>query len=230
MRPLTLAELTRTDDPAWPAVRQWLADAPRPCVVLPVERPRGEATLVALQAPLQTTLGAVARYTGGILVDHGWLRLLGAGGDRLVEGLREWNGLDGLGERAMPGAMVVAHDALGGFYVVNGGALGEPAGTVHYRSPRAPGWMDLGLGYTRFVGLALAGELDPLYVGLRWRGWEEVVRDTPSDHGVAFGPALWQEPDTGRVPLECRRRVHAPLRLLWAVLEETERGVVVPEA
>lgn len=229
MKRLTLAELTHTDDPAWPALRGWLGDAARPAVVLPVDRARGEATLVALQVSLQTTLGAVARYTGGLVIDQGWLRLLGAGGERVGDGLVAWNGLEAEAERAMPGALIVAHDALGGFFAVNGGALGEPAGTVHYRSPRAPGWMDLGLGYTRFVAMALEGALDPLYVGLRWPGWEDVVRAVPLDHGLVFEPTLWDEPDTGRGPLASRRRSAVPMRLMWALLEEAEHGGT-PEA
>jgi len=196
----TLQELLETEDPAWPQLRRWLADAPNGANLWTTPRERGEATLYRLQAPASTTLGAMALYTAGVSVDGGWLRLLGAGGPPLGAGLREWNGLAGK-PPALPGGLVVAHDAIGGFYVVNAGALqGEP-GRVFYRAPRT--WVALGVGYTDFVRWCLEADLDRFYLRLRWEGWREEVR------ALAPDAALIGEGDA-------RRPV--PVRALWRLV------------
>lgn len=220
MSRIPLADLLHTDDPAWPALRRWLAAAPRPAVVLTTPRREGERALEALQVSAQTTLGAVALYTAGISVEHGWLRLLGAGGDRLLEGLPAWNGLFD-GAAAQPGALVVAHDAVGGFFAVNAGAFGGEEGTVCYLSPRVARWLDLGLGYTGFVRACLQGGLDELYRALRWKGWKEDVRALPLDQGFAFHPDLWATPGLDDAEaIGRRRRTAVPVRVLWELVED----------
>lgn len=76
MRPL--AEL-RSDDPAWPLIQTWISEATSEVVVLPSDRTRGEETLYRLQVTSHSALGAVGFEIGGILIDHGCLRLLGSG-------------------------------------------------------------------------------------------------------------------------------------------------------
>ena len=74
-------------------------------------------------------MGAIAHETGGLLVDDGWLRILGGAGHRMVGTLANWNGL---GPRpvctANNGWWVIAHDAAGGVFALDRGALG-PGGT-----------------------------------------------------------------------------------------------------
>lgn len=214
MPPLTLDELLRTEDPAWPALRQWLADATNPASIWTTPRRQGEAALLALQVSAQSTLGAMALYTAGVSVDGGWMRLLGAGGGPLLDGLVAWNGLDG-GPRAMSGGLVVAHDVLGGFFVVNGGAFGGQPGMVFYRAPRT--WVDLGVGYTDFVRWVLGADLDRFYNRLRWPGWREDTRALQPDQGFAFEPDLLEVPDlTGEHAIEARGRRPARSRELWS--------------
>jgi hypothetical protein len=71
-----------SDDPAWPLIDSWINDAANDVRVVPTDRGRGEETLQALQVTTRSPLGAVALETGGLLVDHGWVRILGAGGKR----------------------------------------------------------------------------------------------------------------------------------------------------
>lgn len=212
----TLDELLRTDDPAWPALRQWLADAKNPASLWTTPRARGEAALTALQVSAQTTLGAMALYTAGVAVDGGWVRLLGAGGEPLGEGLREWNGLAG-GSPALPGALIVAHDVIGGFFVVNGGAFPGESGRVLYRAPRA--WVELGVGYTGFLRWLLDADLDRFYARLRWEGWRADLRALRPDQGWAFEPDLREQPTlTGEGAIELRRREILPIRTLWRMV------------
>ena len=123
-----LEVLIERHDPAWPRIQEWIAEAPHPIEILPAERPRGEQTLLRLQVTSRSVLGALALESGGILVDRGWLRLLGAGSERLNGSLLTWNGLGETGvEPLLPNAMLVAHDAVGGFFAINGDAASDPS-------------------------------------------------------------------------------------------------------
>ena len=74
-----------------------------------------EATtaLFRLQVTTHSTLGALAANCGAVLVDGGWLRLLGSGVEGLPS-LPEANGLGEPGETSGPlGHLVVGYDVLG---------------------------------------------------------------------------------------------------------------------
>src|SRR5690606_13214528 len=87
-----LEELVDTADPSFPLIEEWVADASSDVTVLPVERGAAESTLLALQVTTRSGLGGLAFHTGGILVDGGWLRVLGGGcAPRLGRSLASWN-------------------------------------------------------------------------------------------------------------------------------------------
>ena len=65
--------LIAVDDPAWPHLQQALAESN--AVALPVDPERGRRSLWELQVTAASTMGAVALQTGGIVADHGWVRL-----------------------------------------------------------------------------------------------------------------------------------------------------------
>ena len=112
----SLPELLDLRDPMWPLIQQWLTSAPHPVEVLPVSRPEAERALLTLQVTTHSPLGALAWETGGILIDHGWVRLLGTGSPRLSDSLLSWNGL---GESAIAPpiapAFLVGHDVRAAF-------------------------------------------------------------------------------------------------------------------
>ena len=85
-----LDDLVNLDEPAWPLVQQWVSDARRSVEVLEPSELAGEC-LVSVQITTRSPLGAVMLRTGGILVDHGWLRILGSGHPRLARALPRWN-------------------------------------------------------------------------------------------------------------------------------------------
>ena len=120
MRPL--GELIDSEDPALPLVRQWLAEAERPYELLSPSDAR-EGVLFDLQVTTRSPMGAIAYETGGVLVDHGWLRILGAGNPKLPRNLAEWN------RGRSSGYLLVADDVVGGFFAINGGRLG-PVNTM----------------------------------------------------------------------------------------------------
>ena len=87
----TLADLINTADPAWPLIQEWLAEAANPVEILPRDPAAAEAELVKTQVTTRSVMGAVVYETGGILINHGWLRILGSGSPRLPRGLGSWN-------------------------------------------------------------------------------------------------------------------------------------------
>src|SRR4051794_12961308 len=109
-----LKDLINTSDPAWPLVQEWIAEAQNSVELLPSNREQGETVLLFLQVTTRSPMGALALETGGLLIDHGWLRLLGAGHDRMQGNLRSWNmDREASNKSALPGALIVAHDAIG---------------------------------------------------------------------------------------------------------------------
>ncbi len=181
-----LKELVDLSEPAMPLVRQWLAEASRPFEVLPPDERCGDV-LVALQITTRSPMGAITYETGGILIDHGWLRLLGSGHPKLTRNIVGWNA------NRSSGYLLVADDAIGGFFAINGGALGSDQGSMYYWAPDTLNWEPLGLGYTDFIRWALSDRLDVFYEGLRWAGWESDTKQLGGDQCFNFYPFLWSE-------------------------------------
>ncbi len=176
--------------------------------VLPGSGKRGAEVLLQLQITTRSPLGALAFETGGLLVDHGWLRLLGSGGGRLQGDLARWNGL-GPTPLVAPfeGAMIVGHDAVGGFFALDGGALGDGKGSAWYLTPEVLEWQPLGFGYSGLLQFALSGDLAKFYADVRWPGWEQEVAALPPDRGYSFTPPLFTEAES----LASRSRQDVPM-------------------
>lgn len=181
-----LAELTSTSEPAIDLIRQWAATSNHDVVVLPPSSDR-ESVLLHVQVTTRSTLGAVAYETGGILVDQGWLRFLGSGHPRLTRTLASWN------NGRSDSFYLVADDAAGGFFAINGGAFGDDRGNVYYWSPDNLEWEALKLGYTDLLHWALTEDLAQFYADLRWPTWKQDLEQLSADRCFGFFPFLWSE-------------------------------------
>lgn len=207
----------RDVDSAWPDVEALLAAAAGRVTVLPVSDRHGEDALVGLQMTVSSPMGALTRHCGGLLVDDGWVRVLAGGcpavalsslpgANRMVDGL----------PTLVPGALVVAYDALGGVFAVNGGALPGDPGEVCYFGPDTRGWSPLGDRYgTWLEGLATA-DLDAFFAALRWPGWRGEVAPLRADRGVHLHPPPWTV--EGRDPATVSRRAVAVNELTGQLL------------
>lgn len=205
-----LDELVDEDGAGKERVQALLARAVRPAQWLDCEAAHGEATLLKLQLDTRSALGALAHGSGGLVVDSGWLRVLGAGCPALPRDLAGWNKLGEPGGR-LPGALLIADDAVGGFFALNqGGLLGNP-GDVCWLSPRTLEWEGLGIGYDGFLEWALCGELVAFYAPWRFAGWEDAVKTLGGGEAFAFEPFAAVD----GVPLGERKRVPTPLDTLW---------------
>lgn len=214
----SLAELIDVDDPAAPEVEGWIEDSPLEVRVLRTEKARREACLYELQVTTRSVLGAFAYEFGGLVVDHGWLRLLG-GGHEALPSLSEAVAMgDPTRATTAPDYVVLGWDVVGGVFALDGGGLKGTRGNVCYFAPDTLQWEDLELGHAAFVQWVLGGGLDVFSGDLRWEGWTHEVADVPLDEVYRSDPPLWtpegQEVDAAdrhRVPVDELLAHHAEM-------------------
>ncbi len=211
----SLAELLDPEDRGAEEARRLLAHAVNPVEVVRGDRARGERALVRVQAPTSTLLGAVAYRLGGLVFDHGWLRLLAAGSPRFPRDLAGWNGAAGAPRLA--GATLVADDAIGGFFAVDGGAFGA-AGGVHYYAPDSGAWEEMDIDYAGLFDWAANGDLDAFYEDHRWPGWEVEALGLGVDQVFDFTPPLTEEAAQ-------RTRTRVSVDVAWARAAAAITGV-----
>lgn len=189
----SLAELTTPDEPAWPLVQGWIAAAPD-VQVLPADPAAADAVLLQAQVTLRSPLGAVIHHTGGLLIDHGWLRVLGSGSPRLARTLASWNaGRAPVDADGRPLFVLVADDVLGGQFAINGGGLGPDQGQLYYLAPDTLRWEPLSIGYTQFLAWALSPGIAKFYETQRWPHWQDEVGRLTGDQALDVTPHLWGE-------------------------------------
>ena len=212
MRPL--GELIDTEDPAWPEVQEWIAGATNAVEVLPVNEANRDAALLAIQVTTRSPMGAIVYETGGLLIDHGWLRILGSGHSRLPRSLASWNeGRTMFGDGQPPGYLLVADDVLGGFFAINGGSLGEEMGSVFYFAPDTADWECLDFSYSQFIFWCLQGDVAGFYENLRWPGWEQEISTLGGDQAISIFPFLF----TKGPPIVERHRGVVPISQMFSL-------------
>ena len=88
---ISLDKLINKTDPAWPLVKKWIDSAKNKVEVLPVDSAKAKEVLYNSQMTTYATLGSVIYNTGGIMVDNGWIRILGSGSDKMSRNIADWN-------------------------------------------------------------------------------------------------------------------------------------------
>ena len=182
--------MTDLSSSAWPQIASIIDAAPFPVEVAPAS-PEAAADLASLNVGEGTTLGAMVAHTGGLLVDHGWVRLLGSHSAKLGRSLVSWNAAQGIGQGAPVPLLIVGDDILGGLFALDGGAFGGERGMVWYFGPDTLGWEPLNCGYTALLHLLLGPGLDAFYADHRWQGWEAEIDAIDGDRAVFLTPPLW---------------------------------------
>jgi hypothetical protein len=187
-----LHELIVQDDPAWPLVQQWVERATNHVEVLPpIDNATRERALVETQVTTRSPMGAVIFETGGILVDRGWLRVLGSWHPRLPRSLPEWNRGRVIAHSGQPPPfLLIADDVIGGFFAIDGGGLELDKGKVCYFAPNTLAWESTRLGYSEFLVWSLQGNLAKYYEDTRWPGWEEEVARIGGSQSLSIIPFL----------------------------------------
>lgn len=206
-------------DASWPALRDWLEDTGNLVELVEADDDAGNAALAAIDgAGEETALGAVVRHAAGIVVDD-WLVLLGAGADGLP-GILDMNGRADGAVGAIPGALVVAVDRLGGAFALNGGGLpGAELGEIAYLAPDDLEWMPCEFGYTALLEWAFDGDVEGFYVDLRWDAWREEAAALRPGQAFITDPPPWGDEEAGDLGSAKRRPVS--LQEAWGVVLAT---------
>lgn len=221
--------LTATQRPAWPELERQVSEASVSVEVLAPDEATSRRTLEQLQVTTASYLGAVVVHTGGLLIDHGWLRVYGSSlpdGPGQLRGLAAMNGFPPAPDDAWSPAhgLVVAHDVLGGAYVLNGpdpGAVGRPGkrGEMIYLAPDTLQWEALEAGYAAWLMWVLDGGLAEFTDGLRWEGWDTETRSVSGDGGLNFYPPLWSK--EAHADLNATSRAVVPMAELVGIARST---------
>lgn len=189
----TLEELINKQEPGWDLVQEWMQEATNLYEVLPRDAKRAEAELLNAQVTTRSPMGAILYETGGILINKGWIRILGSGCERLDRGMFQWNKgktFENYGEP--PAFLLVADDILGGLFAINGGAFGqEGLGQMYYLAPDTLSWEPMNCGYSEFVSWTLGGDIHMFYEPFYWDGWQEEVSKLNGNQVFSFFPFLW---------------------------------------
>jgi len=188
----TLDELINTEDPAWPILQEWISKSRNHIEIFPCEKERAEEALLHTQVTTRSMMGAIVYETGGLLVDKGWIRILGSGSVRMKRSLPSWNKGKTFSEYGEPAPyLLVADDVIGGFYAINGGFFGKDMGNIYYFAPDMLQWIPLEMGYSQFLLFCFETDMDEFYPNLRWMGWQEEVEKLNPDYTYSFVPFLW---------------------------------------
>ena len=187
-----LEELINLEESGWDLIKEWSSNAKNHYEILPKDHKRAEIELVNSQVTTRSPMGAVIYETGGILIDYGWIRLLGSGSPQLDRGLMEWNkgkSFESYGEQ--PSFLLVADDVIGGYFAINAGALGDEMRKIYYLAPDTLEWESLGCGYSDFLNWLFNGNIQKFYELFKWKTWKEDAKTINGNQTIFIVPFLW---------------------------------------
>lgn len=217
----TLEELLHPTENGMDLVREWLAQATRPVEILECQPQKADAELLGIQVTTRSPMGAIVHESAGLLIHHGFLRILGSGGHpRLDRGLYQWNLGKTLDSSPKPPPyLLIADDVIGGFFALNGGGLSPSSlGKIFYFAPDTLEWEDTGLGYSDFLYFAFCGDLEGFYKGRFWPGWEAEVSLLSGEQAYSFVPFLWTK--EGQTDIAQNERKAIDIEEIWAFQQQ----------
>lgn len=222
----SVTDLKSTAAPAWAAfLKQGIRDAKNKVQVLPKDPARADSALYRCQVTTHSSMGAIVYETGGLLINYGWIRVLGSGSEKLDRDLMGWNQgktYSRLGEQ-LP-YLLIADDVLGGFYAINAGGLSNSGiGKVFYLAPENLLWSPTELSYTEFLFFCFSGDLEKYYDKFYWKNWKKDVKKLNGNTGISCYPFLCtvEGQDINKVS-----RKPVPIEELWLLHSELRKTLV----
>ncbi len=225
MELLSAEQLIDKENHAWDELMQLFTGGNHTYIILPVDREHSKRTLEQLQVSTRSYLGAIAYETGGILVDHGWIKVLGSGASGIYGSLGSWNGLDE--ERSVPevpGMLTVAYDAAGGFFALDGGKFGQ-TGHIYYFAPDTLEWESTELAYSGFIQWLINGDLQQFYETFRWEGWQQESSQLGAERVFSYYPPLWTKEGSGTASYKSPVPVQEAWDFVLEQLQDAEESV-----
>ena len=187
-----LKDLLNKNEDAITLIQTWKKSARNKVQILERDSLKSKEALFNIQISTRSPMGAIVFHTGGILINDGWIRIYGSGNNKLDRNLPDWNKgktFENFGEK--PGHLIIADDAIGGFFLLNGGNLGNDLGKVYYFAPDSLETEPLDLTYSDFINFCFNGNIDGFYKDLRWKNWEKDFKDLSTNEAFIFYPYLW---------------------------------------
>ncbi|WFP16249.1 DUF2625 family protein [Citricoccus muralis] len=172
------------DVDVWAGFESGIAKAPWEVENLHCDPQRSQQVMAQLELTEDSELGAMVAHTGGLVIDHGWVRLLGAGLGDLPDVATA-----SPFTREDPHYLVLGVDVLGGIFAIDGTALGAGAGRLCYIDPTTmdaaqPTVRDLNVSHAQFMAWVLTGDVDKFYAPHRWDDWKEDIAGLSLNHGL----------------------------------------------
>lgn len=187
-----LDELINEKDDAISLIFDWKNSAKNEIQILENDSLISKQALYNTQVSTSSPMGAIIYHTGGILINNGWIRIYGSGSKKLNRNLPEWNkGKTFLNFEDKPSYLIIADDAVGGFFLLNGGKLGSDLGKIYYLAPDSLETESLDLSYTDFINFCFNGNINNFYKDLRWKNWEDDFKTLNNNEAFVFYPYLW---------------------------------------
>ncbi|MDR0848203.1 MAG: DUF2625 domain-containing protein [Propionibacteriaceae bacterium] len=210
----TIEELMAVDDPYFPEFVNQVAHAKNTIRVLPAAPAAGQRVLYRLQVTARSSASGTVLSSGGLIVDHGWLRVFGAGTAALpdVATASHFPAVPGNKPPELPG-LFLAVDVLGGQFAIDSGMLASSPGHVCYWAPDNLKWTAFDMKQSQFLEWVCQGDLDDFYQRYRWDGWQDEVSALPLNCGIGFFPFTF----TAEFDLATASRSVVPMRELIAL-------------
>lgn len=209
----TVKELVDPSNGKWEMINRWIASSKTKVTVLSKESNRADSAILQCQLSTDNVLGAIVYNSGGLLIDDGWIRILGSGCKEMDRGLHQWNkGKSKINSGELPNFVLVADDAIGGLFAINTGGIDEMhLNKVFYFGPNSLKWETIGLTYEQFVVFCMTQDVRDFYHDFKWKGWENEVQQLGPNQVVSAYPLLWTK--DGK-ELKKNRKV-TPIQKLW---------------
>lgn len=223
-----LESLINKQEPAWPELKKMIGDAKNNVKILPKDAKQADSTLYKAQITTRSPMGAVIYETGGLLIDNGWIRILGSGSKKLNRQLMEWNkGKTYSSDFEGMSYLLIADDVLGGFYAINAGGLDSGnIGKVFYFAPDNLLWENTGNTYTEFLDFCFNGNIREYYKGMYWDGWKADLKKMNGNQAMSFYPFLCtkEAADINKVS-----KKPVPIEEVWLLQNQLRKQFVIGE-
>lgn len=205
----SVSELTDNVNPKWDRILLMAERSKNKVQVLPKDSARASKALLQSQLNTSTLLGSVIYNSGGILIDDGWIRILGSGCSRLPRSIPDWNaGKINVIRNEDAFYLLIADDVLGGLFAIKAGSKEEleTSGQIFYFGPNGLTWQPTGLSYSSFFDFCFGGNIKDFYADFRWKGWQEEVNKIDCNSVISCYPMLWTREG---IQLKANRRMLA---------------------
>ena len=134
----------------------------------------------------ESLLWEIITNTWGILVDCGWLRIIGSW-NIISRNILDWN------NDKTKGMLLVADDIIWGFFALNLWYFDGEIWNIFYFAPELLEWEDLEMKYANFINWAIMWDTNKFYESFRWDWWESETKEININMGLSIYPFLWTE-------------------------------------